>query len=89
MKRRSKTRLRILLLCLFFSLISLPRLVNMVRQERLFQHYASEVKRLEQENTSLLERIEALNSDPYYTEKILRDNFGYIRDGEYVYRIKD
>jgi len=61
----------------------------MVRQERLFQHYASEVKRLEQENTSLLERIEALNSDPYYTEKILRDNFGYIRDGEYVYRIKD
>lgn len=44
--------------------------------------------KLQEENKKLKEKIDAMEKDPYYAEKILRENYGYAREGEYIYRIK-
>jgi len=88
MKRRNRTKWRILFLCVFFAGICLPRIKNLVKHQKQFQEYQAEIAQLEKENQLLLERIEALKGDPYYTEKLLRENYGYVREGEYIYRIK-
>ncbi len=88
MRRRNKMKGRILLLCIFFTIISLPRLYNMIKQCRQYQYYTNEITRLEKDNEILLERMNTLKKEPYYTEKLLRENYGYIKEGEYIYRIK-
>lgn len=75
-------------LCIFFTLISLPRLKNLIRHQKHLQKYKTEITQLEKENEILLEHIEVLKNDPYYTEKLLRENYGYIKDDEFIYRIK-
>jgi cell division protein FtsB len=88
MKRRNRIKWRILVLCVFFAGISLPRIKNLIKQQRQFQKYQAEIAQLEKENHLLMERIGELKGDPYYTEKLLRENYGYVREGEYIYRIK-
>lgn len=76
-------------LCLFFTLISVPRLANLIRQQKQYQYYAAGIANLEKENEMLVERIDAIKKDAYYTEKLLRDNYGYVKEGEYIYRIAE
>ncbi len=88
MRRRERKKYFILFVCLFFVLISIPRLKSLITNYRKLQYYNAEIKKLRAENDALLEKIKSLESDPYYTEKILRENYGYIKEGEYVYRVK-
>lgn len=89
MRRRNKLKWRILFISAFFTIISLPRLNNLIRQQRQYKYYITEVTKLEEDNEKLLSYIESLQNDPYFTEKLLRDNFGYVKEGESVYRIKN
>lgn len=88
MRRRDRKKYLILFMCLFFILISIPRMRSLISHYRKLQYYNAEIKRLQMENDMLVEKIKSMQEDPYYAEKILRENHGYIKEGEYIYRIE-
>jgi cell division protein FtsB len=88
MRRKNRKRYLIIFISIFFALISIPRLKSLIANYRKLKYYNAEIERLQAENDALLEKIKSLKEDPYYTEKILRENYGYIKEGEYVYRIE-
>ncbi|MDD3726509.1 MAG: septum formation initiator family protein [Candidatus Ratteibacteria bacterium] len=87
-KRRRKKRLLIAGLCVCFILISIPRIRSYITYSRQLKYYEQEIINLQEENKHLQEKIEAMKKDPYYAEKALRENYGYVKEGEYIYRIK-
>jgi cell division protein FtsB len=46
------------------------------------------IKRLEDENTVLKSKIDRMQRDDRYLEDLAREKFGFIREGEKVYRIE-
>lgn len=87
MKRKKRKKYLIVGLCLIFLLISIPRIKIFITYSRQLKYYNQEIIKLQEENRQLKEKIDALKNDPYYAEKILRENYGYIKEGEYIYRI--
>lgn len=47
-----------------------------------------EVARLAAQNDSLRLVLERMENDPDFLEKVAREEFGMVRPGEYLYRIK-
>lgn len=45
------------------------------------------IELLQQENQSLAEEIQKLRTEPYYTEKIAREELGMVKPGEKVFII--
>jgi len=89
MRRRDRKKVVVISICVFFALISIPRLKNLVTHYRKLQYYNAEIIRLQEENEALREKIRIMEDDPYYTEKMLRENHGYVKEGEYIYRINE
>ncbi|GEM_PF-1194760 len=89
MRRRNRKKLILLSICVFFVLISIPRLKNLISYYRKLQYYNTEIIRLRAENEVLREKIRTMKEDPYYAEKMLRENHGYVKEGEHVYRINE
>ena len=48
-----------------------------------------EAKELEMVNGELRKRIELINHDKTYMEKIIREELGMIKSGEKIYRFKE
>ena len=48
-----------------------------------------EGRELEMTNNDLKKRIELINSDKTYMEKIIREKLGMIKTGEKIYRFKE
>ncbi len=48
-----------------------------------------EGKELEMANNELRKRIELINNDKTYMEKIIREELGMIKTGEKIYRFKE
>lgn len=48
-----------------------------------------ESRELEMINAELRERIELINNDKNYMEKIIREELGMIKSGEKIYRFKE
>ncbi len=46
------------------------------------------IKKLEGENAVLKSQIERLQNDDQYLEDMAREKYGFIREGEKVYRIE-
>ncbi|MCM8830357.1 MAG: septum formation initiator family protein [Candidatus Omnitrophica bacterium] len=88
MRRRNRKKWLVGGLCLCFILISIPRIKTLIIYSRQLKYYNQEIIKLQEENRHLQEKIDAMKSDPYYAEKILRENYGYIKKGEYIYRIR-
>jgi len=88
MRRRDRKKYLLLFICLFFALISIPRIKNLISHCRQLQYYNAEIERLRNENEMLAAKIKAMKADPYYAEKLLRENHGYIKEGEYIYRVE-
>lgn len=86
--RRKRKKYLLLFMCLFFILVSIPRLKNLISYCRKLQYYNTEIERLEKENEVLSTKVKAVKEDPYYAEKMLRENYGYIKKGEYIYRVE-
>ncbi len=90
MKRRKKFQWRgYLFLTVIFIIISTPRSIKLLKCFRKLQFYKSEIARLERENKLLEEKIRKVKTDPYYIEKIARENYGLLKDGEYIFKIKN
>jgi cell division protein FtsB len=45
-------------------------------------------KKLEQENIALTKEIDRLQKDDQYLEDVVRKKFGFVREGERVYRVE-
>jgi len=82
-----------LLLVLVIVLISIifisgnVGLWNLWRAQKEIKDLSDRIEMLEKRNALLSVEIERLKSDPYTVEKILREKYGYVRDGDKVYRL--
>jgi len=87
MKKRRK--FYIILILSTFTVLSIPRMITLISVYRKLHWYQKEITKLKDENKILKDKINKIKKDPYYTEKMLRENFGMIKKGETVYRVKE
>ena len=62
----------------------LIHLLRMHSEQRELEHTAFD---LQQQNERLRERIQRLQSDDHYLEKLARERLGLVRRGEILYRL--
>lgn len=60
--------------------------VYVLREER--NRVKLSIERLEKENAELKKKIELLEGDPAYIEKVAREELGMIKENEKVYRFE-
>lgn len=58
-------------------------------KETRFQQLQDDIRRLEQENKALRERIEKLQSDPSLLEEEIRKKLLYSKPGETIYQVTE
>jgi len=77
----------VLLLAFFFMYLFLSGYLNLRKVGQRLARIEEENKGLIQENKRLEEEIKALEGDPFYIEKIAREELGMVKKGEIVYEI--
>ena len=77
----------ILLLIFFLAYLFLSGYLNLRKVGQRLARIEEEKERLVQENKRLEEEIKALEGDPFYIEKIAREELGMVKKGEIVYEI--
>jgi cell division protein FtsB len=88
MKKRKSVRFWVVVITVFFLLISIPRIKKLVDIYNKLERYRTENERILSENAVLKEKIEKIQKDPFYAEKYLRENYGLIKEGELIFRIE-
>ncbi len=58
-------------------------------KEARYEQLQSDIRRLEQENKALRERIEKLQSDPALLEEEIRKKLLYSKPGETIYQVTE
>lgn len=77
-------------LAAYFALFGGEYSVFEVRRARADRDAARDsLERLREENTALQARVDSLEADSATLERIAREQFGMIRDGEVLYRLVD
>ncbi len=71
---------------IFVILFSENGLLDLIRMKRQVRNIEAASKSLAEENTRLRGEIERLKTDDKYLEEMARKRFGFIREGEKVYR---
>ncbi|MCM8804116.1 MAG: septum formation initiator family protein [Candidatus Omnitrophica bacterium] len=84
--RKIRNNWFLLVSILFIFLISI-RLKIFYSAYSNFKFYQNEINRLKEENRILAEKIKKIKNDPYYIEKILREEYGMVKDGEFIIKI--
>lgn len=77
----------ILLLIFFLAYLFLSGYLDLRKVGQRLARIEAENRRLIQENKRLEEEIKALEGDPFYIEKIAREELGMVKKGEIVYEI--
>jgi cell division protein FtsB len=78
-----------LIASIVFLILFIVRLKSYYNTYKTLKFYQSEINRLKEENRILAEKIEKIKNDPYYVEKILREEYGMIKNGEFVIKMGD
>jgi cell division protein FtsB len=78
-----------LIVSVVFFILFIIRLKSYYNTYKTLKFYQSEINRLKEENRILAEKIEKIKNDPYYVEKILREEYGMIKNGEFVIKMGD
>jgi cell division protein FtsB len=73
---------------LSFVLFSNRGVIQRINLESQKEDLVRQVEQLKKEQARLNEKSKLLESDPAMIEKIAREKFGMIRDGETVYKLK-
>jgi cell division protein FtsB len=71
---------------IFVILFSENGLLDLIRMKRQVRNIEAASKSLAEENTWLRGEIQRLKTDDKYLEEMARKRFGFIREGEKVYR---
>ena len=71
---------------IFVILFSENGLLDLIRMKRQVRNIEAASKSLAEENIRLKGEIERLKTDDKYLEEMARKRFGFIREGEKVYR---
>ena len=88
-KKRDKTPIFTIFISVFFLIISIPRIKALSVSLKQLNYYRQEIEKLKKENRILEEKIKKLKEDPFYAEKILRENYGFIKEGEQIIKIEE
>jgi len=59
-----------------------------VKLKRQIKSVSQSIDKLEKENVLLKGQVDRLQKDDRYLEELARQKFGFIRDGERLYRIE-
>jgi len=78
-----------LIVSIVFFILFIIRLKSYYNTYKTLKFYQREINRLKEENRILAEKIEKIKNDPYYVEKILREEYGMIKNGEFVIKMGD
>jgi len=63
-------------------------IIKLLKRKKEIENIKNEIVRIEQQNKKLKQEIKLLEEkDLYYIEKIARERFGMIKEGEKVYKI--
>ncbi|HOK56149.1 MAG TPA: septum formation initiator family protein [bacterium] len=73
-----------LIFTVFFTICCGIRLKTLISSYQTYRFYKNEIANLERENKNLQEKIEKIKNDPFYIEKILREEYGMIKEGELI-----
>ncbi len=76
------------LVVLFIVCLSENGVVEYLKLKSRVQAVDTSIKRLSAENVDLQREIDRLHKDDRYLEEVARLKFGFIREGEKVYRIE-
>jgi cell division protein FtsB len=80
--------LALLLALVFVILFSENGVLDYVRLKRQINVVDASIKRMEEENVVLKGKVDRMQSDDRYLEDLAREKYGFIREGEKVYRIE-
>ena len=72
----------------FVIVFSEHGLLDYVKLKRQIKSVSQSIDKLEKENVVLKGQVDRLQKDDRYLEELARQKFGFIRDGERLYRIE-
>jgi cell division protein FtsB len=73
---------------LFIILFSEHGLLDYIKMKRQISAINQSIGKLERENVQLKAQVDRLQKDDQYLEELARQKYGFIREGEKVYRIE-
>jgi cell division protein FtsB len=73
---------------LFIALFSEHGLLDYIKLKRQISTINQSIAKLESENVLLKVQVDRLQKDDRYLEELARQKYGFIREGEKVYRIE-
>ena len=73
---------------LFVVLFSEHGFLDYIKLKRQIRAINHSIGKLETENVQLKAQVDRLQKDDQYLEELARQKFGFIREGEKVYRIE-
>lgn len=80
--------LALLMALVFVIFFSENGVLDYIRLKQQINIIDTSVKQLEDENASLKGQINRMQNDDRYLEDVARKKYGFIREGEKVYRIE-
>ena len=84
-----KYGLFLLMSALLFSLIFTEGgVLGFVKTKMDIRRINTEIKKLSQENVLLMRELDKLQKDDQYLEDVVRKKYGFLREGERLYRIE-
>ncbi|MCX5808973.1 MAG: septum formation initiator family protein [Proteobacteria bacterium] len=84
-----KYGLFLLMSALLFSLIFTEGgVLGYIKTKMDIRRVNTEIKKLDQENVLLMRELDKLQKDDQYLEEVVRKKYGFLREGEKLYRIE-
>ena len=85
--RKLSAILAIALIVLLYVLFNNQGVLQRIRLEREKKEMLQKIEKAEQEQKQLQEQSKALDGDKKAVEKVAREKYGMVREGEKVYRV--
>ena len=85
--KKPGTALVAVVLFVLFVIFLVPKLVHIFSLRDRSQNLEIELKKLRIENTRLENELRLLREDPVYLEKVARQKFNKVKEGEIVYKV--
>lgn len=85
--KRSWSAVIFLLVFVLFFLFLLPKIMHVRQLQERSRSLESELVKIKRSNLKLEEELRLLREDPVYLEKIAREKFNKVKEGEIVYRV--